>query len=448
LGLSKEQLYATASYQQRDLRDIVLSGRDFRGWDFSNQDLTGADLQFAELTGADFTDAILAGVKLPESFSLPLLENSASFKNRSLPAVQMASAQLPGVDLVEFDLRNANLRVADLRGTDLSRADLRGAIIEGTTLSQAVTINTILPDGTIRGLDLQAGETLTVRNGPMPVHVEGDFRIAHDATLVIRIDEAPWQSTIEFDPSLATVAGTLVLQADPASNAAAMMGRTFRLFDWQNFAGQFDEVVSVQGHVWDLTSLYARGEVTLLGAALEIDRISSAVLAGSQDDRWDVNDDGRVDEQDRQYCIREIAETTAGDANVDGLFNSSDLVQVFRAGHYEDNRVSNSIWATGDWNGDREFTSADLVTAFQQGGYLATATSAVPEPQGLGLILSALLYTFGPGRKYVTRLLSPHPTLSPTDLAARGRGEEVEMGNVFVNRSFVFRGSRRTRRLI
>jgi hypothetical protein len=133
---------------------------------------------------------------------------------------------------------------------------------------------------------------------------------------------------------------------------------------------------------------------------------------------------------------------------VDGLFNSSDLVQVFRAGHYEDNRVSNSIWATGDWNGDREFTSADLVTAFQQGGYLATATSAVPEPQGLGLILSALLYTFGPGRKYVTRLLSPHPTLSPTDLAARGRGEEVEMGNVFVNRSFVFRGSRRTRRLI
>ena len=42
-GFTKEQLYSTASYQQRNLRGIGLRGNDLTGWDFSGQDLTGAD---------------------------------------------------------------------------------------------------------------------------------------------------------------------------------------------------------------------------------------------------------------------------------------------------------------------------------------------------------------------------------------------------------------------
>ena len=60
---------------------------------------------------------------------------------------------------------------------------------------------------------------------------------------------------------------------------------------------------------------------------------------------------------------------TAGDANRDGAFDSTDLVQVFQAGEYEDSLANNSTWEEGDWNGDGDFTSSDLVLAFQSGSY-------------------------------------------------------------------------------
>jgi hypothetical protein len=57
----------------------------------------------------------------------------------------------------------------------------------------------------------------------------------------------------------------------------------------------------------------------------------------------------------------------AGDANFDGAFDTSDLVQVFQAGKFE--RNVDATWAEGDWNGDGRFSSGDLVVAFQVGRY-------------------------------------------------------------------------------
>ena len=67
--------------------------------------------------------------------------------------------------------------------------------------------------------------------------------------------------------------------------------------------------------------------------------------------------------------------TTAipGDSNRDGVFDSSDLVAVFRAGEYEDGPPSNSTFEEGDWNGDGEFDSSDLVFVFQLGNYVSAA---------------------------------------------------------------------------
>jgi hypothetical protein len=67
------------------------------------------------------------------------------------------------------------------------------------------------------------------------------------------------------------------------------------------------------------------------------------------------------------------AEWLAGDSNLDGLFDSRDLVLIFQAGEYEDLVVGNASWADGDWNRDGDVTSADLVFAFQAGNYLAAA---------------------------------------------------------------------------
>ena len=77
-----------------------------------------------------------------------------------------------------------------------------------------------------------------------------------------------------------------------------------------------------------------------------------------------------VDLEDRDTMVHEIIGTYYGDANLDGAFNSSDLVSVFRSGGYEDEIPGNSTWESGDWNGDGEFNSTDLVLAFRDGGYV------------------------------------------------------------------------------
>ena len=83
-----------------------------------------------------------------------------------------------------------------------------------------------------------------------------------------------------------------------------------------------------------------------------------------------------------------------GDANLNGLFTTDDLVQVFQVGEYEDGVARNSSWSTGDWNGDGEFDSGDLVVAFQAGNYEqdpAAATRFVPEPSGIGSLVMGML---------------------------------------------------------
>jgi uncharacterized membrane protein len=121
----------------------------------------------------------------------------------------------------------------------------------------------------------------------------------------------------------------------------------------------------------------------------DIDLLSEAILAGSSDGAFDLNSDGLLDESDRQYWVSELADTFFGDANLDGEFNSGDLVAVFEAGQYEDGIAANSGWATGDWNGDGEFNTSDLVLAFRDGGYEYEprgAPGAVPEPSAVWLI--------------------------------------------------------------
>ncbi|MCA9212479.1 MAG: lamin tail domain-containing protein [Planctomycetales bacterium] len=99
----------------------------------------------------------------------------------------------------------------------------------------------------------------------------------------------------------------------------------------------------------------------------DIDLLSLAAAIG--DTSFDLNNDGVTDEQDRTFLIESVLNTSFGDANLDGVFNSSDLVLVFQAGQYEDPIEGNSGWASGDWNGDGEFSTSDLVAAFQTGMY-------------------------------------------------------------------------------
>jgi len=112
--------------------------------------------------------------------------------------------------------------------------------------------------------------------------------------------------------------------------------------------------------------------------AHDIDRLCEGINAQSQDSAFDLNDSGDIDLDDYDYLVRVILGTGPGDANLDGVFDSSDLVQVFQRGEYEDNQTANSGWSEGDWNCDGEFNSSDLVVAFQGGDY-QVAASTKPE---------------------------------------------------------------------
>ena len=126
---------------------------------------------------------------------------------------------------------------------------------------------------------------------------------------------------------------------------------------------------------FDMNGLYDRSDIDLL---------TGFAANGLYDELYDLNLDLVVDEADRTYWITELANTFFGDANLDGLFTTRDLVLVLQAGEYEDGLVGNSTWATGDWDGRAEFSTSDLVAAFREGGFELGPKGpivVVPEPK-------------------------------------------------------------------
>ena len=126
----------------------------------------------------------------------------------------------------------------------------------------------------------------------------------------------------------------------------------------------------------------------------DIDAISAALNAGNAGAEYDVDGNGTADAADRAYLIGTVLNTYLGDSDLNGEFNSGDLVAVFTVGEYEDGVATNSGWSDGDWDGNADFDSGDFVAAFAQGGYEIgpkAAVSSVPEPVSAQLLLIGLL---------------------------------------------------------
>ena len=83
---------------------------------------------------------------------------------------------------------------------------------------------------------------------------------------------------------------------------------------------------------------------------------------------FDLDLNGVVDAADRLALVA-LAEKPIGDANFDGVFDSSDLVQIMKHGGFERSEAD-ATWATGDFDGDGHFSTSDLVLAFKGGAYV------------------------------------------------------------------------------
>lgn len=130
------------------------------------------------------------------------------------------------------------------------------------------------------------------------------------------------------------------------------------------------------------------GDGLLTGADIDDLTAQSASMMNLLE--YDLNADTLVDEQDAKVWIKDLFGSWVGDADLDGQFDSGDLVVVLASGAYEAD--IDSVWTTGDFNGNGRTDSGDLVSALADGGYEAgprAAVAAVPEPSGLALFTLA-----------------------------------------------------------
>ncbi len=139
-------------------------------------------------------------------------------------------------------------------------------------IETSTTRNAIWSNGHVRGLPLESGDRLIVRDydpsgptpRPIPVVIEQLMAVEPGGMLDFRFDADAWGSTISFQPGIpVSLGGELELAFVAGVDPATQVGRTFDLFDWTgvNPVGAFNVVSDYE---WDTSRLYTTGEVTLV----------------------------------------------------------------------------------------------------------------------------------------------------------------------------------------
>ncbi|MCA9214221.1 MAG: hypothetical protein KDB27_14215 [Planctomycetales bacterium] len=125
----------------------------------------------------------------------------------------------------------------------------------------------------------------------------------------------------------------------------------------------------------------------------DINMLTAESAGGMNPPAFDLNSDAAVDAADVAVWINDLKNSYVGDANLDGEFNSGDLVTIFTAAKFETGQPA--TWNEGDFNGDGAFDSGDFVVAFQGAGYEQgpRPAAAVPEPAtGVLALITMSLY--------------------------------------------------------
>jgi uncharacterized protein YjbI with pentapeptide repeats len=383
VGLTKEQLYSTQSYQERNLQGIGLVQNRLIGWNFSQQDLTGAnlglsELDFADLSGAnltnadlsasldntDFTGAIVAGTRLidttSQGFTKDQLYSTASYEMKQLPGISLVGNDLTGWNFADQNLSGASFYTATLTDAELNEANLRGATFGQAKLTRAGLNRADLANADFRSASLVDAD-LRGANLKNTCFVEETGENGADLSGTKFSSETMYNQWTSFPSGI-----------DPE-----LLGLTFMAA----VAGDFDANEILDANDVDFYALYDH-------------QASMCQPTGM----LDLNNDKVVNALDQQIWVKNLQNTYFGDANLDGEFNSADLVEVLSAGKYEQRYPGGADvaagWAEGDWNADGVFESGDLIRAFQDGGYElgpAPEVVVVPEPATLLLLVAGLL---------------------------------------------------------
>lgn len=299
-----EQIYATASYKQKDLTGVNLGDNFLSGWDFSGQNLTDVDfswsylgaissdtfsdygLDYPGLQKADFTDAIVNGANFREvtrkefgSFSSDQLYSTLSYKRKDLSRIKLDGNDLSKWDFSEQNLQNSSFRtinqedVTNLEGSNFAKADLRGADLSGAE-GNPIYKNTIMTDGRIENFSMtSASDSLLIRKyepgtsggalisakldtsstisggAALALECGADFEITNNSTLSVAQGSA---ISINTDASSSTsfsiLAGSrlvfengAILKINLEGTFTADDSVSFVVFDWEN-GGNFEVI--------------------------------------------------------------------------------------------------------------------------------------------------------------------------------------------------------------
>lgn len=117
----------------------------------------------------------------------------------------------------------------------------------------------------------------------------------------------------------------------------------------------------------------------------DLDALTAAVVAGTNESQFDVDGSGNVDVEDRTYWIKDIKGTVSGDVNFDRIVDSTDLNAI---GLNWQSTTATS-WLQGDFNGDGNVDATDLNDVglnWQRNVAVQASTASVPEPSGIVLL--------------------------------------------------------------
>ena len=130
-GFTKEQLYSTASYKNKDLTGVQFDDLKMNGWNFAGQNLTNVSFSGTSLSNADFTDSIITGASLyfatDRGFKKEQFYSTLSYKNKDLTGVDLGDNDLAGWDLSGQNLTNVSFYASDLTDTNLTDSIITGA---------------------------------------------------------------------------------------------------------------------------------------------------------------------------------------------------------------------------------------------------------------------------------------------------------------------------------
>ncbi len=233
-------------------------------------------------------------------------------------------------------------------------------------------------------------------NSPRGFEFEVDGDTDTSDTLVVgNPDPNVYTTMLDVDGITFSIVGTGNLQP----------GDSFQIVDANQITGVPTIVSQDPGQAWSFNP--ATGLLTY-GASVpgdfngdgildaqDIDALTTQSAGMQNPPAYDLNGDSVVDGADINVWISDLFKSVMGDINLDGEFNSGDLVTMLSAGLYETGQPS--VWSTGDLNGDGVSNSSDLVTGLAGGAYEqgpAQAVASVPEPTGILLslgIVAALL---------------------------------------------------------